>query len=149
MNPNQVRSVEQFKRQVFKLILSASRVEQELFLQKMHHDLNITFETLRIDFESFRRYQRNVTRNKHLITDADRGGTDRLVYKVNKDSPDKQKQYRAEEELLFLMMKDRKYSTMFNNDKGVFMQDKMHQQINNLLFVYYSIFDTFDRTAFI
>lgn len=149
MNPSQVRSVETFKKRVFKLILNSSRVEQELFLQKMHRDLNITFETLKIDFTSFSRYQRNTKQHQELITDADRGSHDRIVSDVNKKTPNQRKQHRAEREILFHMMKDRKYSTLFNNDKGVVLQDKMYQQINHFLYGYYSLYDTFDRTTFV
>ncbi|HEY8435822.1 MAG TPA: DNA primase [Haloplasmataceae bacterium] len=149
VNPNQVRSVERFKRRVFQLLLNSSRVEQELFLQKMHHDLRISLDTLKIDLEGFQRYRRNAARNQRLITDADRGSQDRLVATVNYKTPNPSKHQRAERDILFHMMKDRKYSSLFNQDKGVVLQNKLYHELNHFLYGYYSLYDTFDRTTFI
>lgn len=146
INFSQVKSVENFKKEIFKVILYGSKTEQEFFLRKLSADINISFETLKFDFERYEKYLKTNYENKHLITEKDNGSFDRLVSTINRHNPTEKKLLLAEKTILFMMIMDPKYTALVTNAFKLF--NEWHKMLYRDLYEYYTVYTTFDRQTF-
>lgn len=147
INLNNTQSIVTFKNKVFQLILNLSKTEQEIFLKRVSEDTRITFESIRFDFDDFSKRKKQYP-NKFELTEVDQNSFDRATNDLKPYRSAKKKLHNAERIILYLILKDRKYNSVLNDDDGINFDNPWHRKLFWDLHHYYGSYPTFEFNEF-
>lgn len=143
VNFNQVPTIEKFKQQVFNLIGRASKTEQEIMLKKLSADINVSYDTLKSDFDVYL----NSAHVKRTEITVDPRVIEEPGSKKQKKELSKRRVVVAEKEILLMAMRDRDICLKLENI-ALKISDQNRKKLFFNIYEYYSEYSKFDYEDF-
>ncbi|HEY8365006.1 MAG TPA: DNA primase [Haloplasmataceae bacterium] len=144
INFKQIASIDQFKKKVFQLLITATPTERELFLNRLSQDINVSFNTLQFDYKQYTNYLKNTDEPSQY----DLVNQENVFRSIEKKRPSSKKLLYTQKLLCFFCLNNRKYISIINNDKRITFKDNMYRRFYYDLCRFYESYNSFDFAIF-
>lgn len=144
VNLNNIDSIEQFKRKIFQLLLDATPTEQELFLQRLSTDINVSIDTLKFDFSQYSGYLKQAEEPTHY----DVVNRNRIIRTIEKSRPSEKKLLDTQKILIFFAFNHRKFVHLISSDNRITFKDRNFRRMYHDIKDFYQKYDDFDEAIF-
>ncbi|MDF2698540.1 MAG: dnaG [Haloplasmataceae bacterium] len=143
VNINNISSIENFKKAVFRMIQLSSPTEKELFINKLSNDIGVSVSTLNFDYNKFPK-----AINKYHPSDDDIVNQEIIYKKIEKTRPAAKKLLEAHEIIIYMCILDRKNCVLIANDQSISIPDPMFRKLFYHINDYYNLYEVFDLDVF-